>query len=127
MPDPIPAAWLDAFADGWHSVPEGRPGDRRRAGLAAVRPLIDAETREHIARDIDASDIEDLCRISYDAYEHAAAGSGWETNPASRVAWGNVPEANKVAMRAAVAAVATAIGCSIARGDNTGHEQEPVK
>lgn len=61
------------------------------------------------------NDIEYLCRISHDAYEAAAAGSGWETNPASRVAWGDVPEANKVAMRAAVAAVAAEVGEQIAK------------
>jgi hypothetical protein len=38
--DDIKPEWLDAFAEGWHSVPEGEPGDRRRAGLAAVLPLI---------------------------------------------------------------------------------------
>ena len=37
--------WLDVFSEGWHSVPEGEPGDRRRAGLAAVLPLILAADR----------------------------------------------------------------------------------
>jgi hypothetical protein len=45
------------------------------------------------------------CEVMHDAYERAALGAGWETNPASRKPWADVPEANKVTMRAAVAAL----------------------
>lgn len=38
--------WIEAFGVGWHSVPEGEPGDRRRAGLAAVVPLIRADIKQ---------------------------------------------------------------------------------
>lgn len=41
----------------------------------------------------------------HDAYEKAAVGAGWETQQASRKAWAEVPEANKVTMRAAVRAL----------------------
>lgn len=40
----------------------------------------------------------------HDAYEARAAEVGWETQARSRVAWADVPEANKQAMYAAVAA-----------------------
>lgn len=49
--------------------------------------------------------IENCCEVMHDAYEKAAAGAGWETNPASRKPWVDVPEANKVTMRAAVGAL----------------------
>jgi hypothetical protein len=49
--------------------------------------------------------IERLCRISHDAYEAAAKGAGWETQEASRKAWEQVPEPNKVTMRASIKAV----------------------
>lgn len=37
--------WVEAFAEGWHSVPKGKSGARRRAGLAAVVPLIRADLK----------------------------------------------------------------------------------
>lgn len=46
--------------------------------------------------------VEKCCEVLHQEYERAAQGAGWETNPASRVPWADVPEANKVAMRAAV-------------------------
>jgi len=46
--------------------------------------------------------VEECCEVMHDAYEKAAAGAGWETNPASRKPWADVPEPNKVTMRAAV-------------------------
>lgn len=49
--------------------------------------------------------LEAACEIMHDAYERAAAGAGWETNLASRKPWADVPEANKVTMRAAVQAL----------------------
>jgi hypothetical protein len=49
--------------------------------------------------------IEDACKVMHDAYEKAALGAGWETNPASRKPWADVPEANKETMRAAVIAL----------------------
>lgn len=52
-----------------------------------------------------AVDIERACEVMHDAYEKAALGVGWETNPQSRVPWSAVPEANKETMRAAVAAL----------------------
>ena len=54
--------------------------------------------------------IEEACEIMHDAYEKAAAGAGWETNPASRKPWADVPEANKVTMRAAVTALLQHLG-----------------
>jgi hypothetical protein len=54
-------------------------------------------------------DIETACEIMHDAYEKAAVGAGWETNPASRKPWSDVPEANKATMRAAVGALLDAL------------------
>jgi hypothetical protein len=51
------------------------------------------------------STIETAVRAMHDAYETAATANGWETNPASRKPWADVPEANKATMRAALAAV----------------------
>lgn len=52
-----------------------------------------------------AERVEAACEVMHDAYERAAVGAGWETNPASRKPWSNVPEANKATMRAAVGAL----------------------
>lgn len=49
--------------------------------------------------------IEQACEVMHDAYEAAAVGAGWETQQQSRKPWADVPEANKVTMRAAVAAL----------------------
>lgn len=49
--------------------------------------------------------VELACEVMHDAYERAAVGAGWETNPASRKPWSDVPEANKATMRAAVSAL----------------------
>lgn len=49
--------------------------------------------------------IEAACEVMHDAYEKAAVGAGWETNPASRKPWADVPESNKETMRAAVTAL----------------------
>lgn len=57
--------------------------------------------------------LEQLCERMHDAYEQAAVGAGWATNPASRVPWSDVPEANKAAMRAAVTALLEAIAAAV--------------
>lgn len=49
--------------------------------------------------------VEQACEVMHDAYERAAVGAGWETNPKSRKPWADVPEANKATMRAAVQAL----------------------
>lgn len=49
--------------------------------------------------------IEQACEVMHDAYEAAAVGAGWETQERSRKPWADVPEANKVTMRAAVSAL----------------------
>lgn len=53
--------------------------------------------------------VERYCEVMHDAYERAAVGAGWETQQVSRKPWADVPEANKVTMRAAVAALLQAI------------------
>lgn len=53
---------------------------------------------------MDEAKIEIICEVMHIAYEDAARESGWETNPKSRVDWIDVPEANKIPMRAAVVA-----------------------
>lgn len=49
--------------------------------------------------------VERACEVMHDAYEKAADFHGWETNPASRKPWADVPESNKATMRAAVRAL----------------------
>lgn len=49
--------------------------------------------------------IEQACEIMHGAYEGAAVDAGWETQARSRVPWADVPDANKVTMRAAVSAL----------------------
>jgi hypothetical protein len=56
----------------------------------------------------------DLGRIAHEAYEEAAAQSGWETNPASRVPWKDVPVENRAATTAAANAVARAERAAVA-------------
>jgi len=51
------------------------------------------------------NNIDKYCEVMHDAYEKAALGAGWETNPASRKPWSDVPEANKETMRVAVVAL----------------------
>lgn len=53
--------------------------------------------------------LEQWCEVMHDAYERAAIGAGWDTNPASRKPWAEVPEPNKITMRAAVAALLAAL------------------
>lgn len=59
-----------------------------------------------VSDDVNAEFVEAACEVMHDAYEKAAVGAGWETNAQSRQPWALVPEANKVAMRAAVRALA---------------------
>lgn len=74
-------------------------------------------------------DLEDACELMHDAYEKAALGAGWETNPASRKPWTDVPEANKETMRAAVGALLVALGgpyrCCEHCADDVVHDVEP--
>jgi len=49
--------------------------------------------------------IERLAEVCHDAYELAAAGSGWVTQLESRKPWAEVPEENRQATRAGVQAV----------------------
>ena len=53
--------------------------------------------------------VEGLCGVMHDAYEAAASKAGWETQERSRKPWADVPEANKVTMRAAVSAALDAL------------------
>lgn len=69
-----------------------------------------AEIAKARARAEEAALIEAACEVMHCAYEEAAAGAGWETNPASQVPWSDVPEPNKMAMRAAVTALARWLG-----------------
>lgn len=63
-------------------------------------------------------DIDAACEVMHDAYERVAVVEGWETNPASRKPWSEVPEANKATMRAAVAALLAWQEPSRAGGDS---------
>ena len=48
-------------------------------------------------------DLDTCCRVLHESYERAALEAGWETQIETRVEWADVPEANKVTMRQAVA------------------------
>jgi hypothetical protein len=48
--------------------------------------------------------LEAACIAAHNAYEQAAHEAGWITNLQSRKPWADVPEANKIAMRAGIAA-----------------------
>ncbi|WP_285600055.1 hypothetical protein [Kineosporia sp. NBRC 101731] len=58
----------------------------------------------------DAYEIETACIVMHDAYEAAAAESGWEAQEASRKPWEQVPESNKATMRKAVTALMQHLG-----------------
>ena len=47
-----------------------------------------------------ARTIDELCELAHEVYETAASAHGWETQERSRVAWADLPEENKAAMRA---------------------------
>ncbi len=49
--------------------------------------------------------IELMCKLMHESYEEAAIANGWQTQVRSRVAWVDVPEANKKTMRVAVSDV----------------------
>jgi len=48
--------------------------------------------------------LEAACIAAHNAYEQAAHEAGWVTNTQSRKPWADVPEANKIATRAGIAA-----------------------
>jgi len=68
----------------------------------------------------DAALLEVACIAAHDAYEAAAHAAGWATNPQSRKPWAEVPEANKVAMRAG-------IGAALALIDKPAHVNKTPK
>ena len=77
---------------------------------AALVSVAIAEQEALVKRDPTTDDLtERLCEEMHDRYEAAAAGAGWETNPESRKPWADVPEANKVTMRAAIGPIADRI------------------
>jgi hypothetical protein len=69
-----------------------------------MRPFFPNGPERITTRVIDAY-VEECCEVMHDAYEEAARSAGWETQERSRKPWADVPEANKVTMRAAVAAL----------------------
>ena len=48
--------------------------------------------------------LDKVAEAMHDAYEIAAAKSGWRTNPESRKPWPDIPESNKAATRASARA-----------------------
>lgn len=62
-------------------------------------------------------DIERACEVMHDAYESAAVAAGWATQTASRKPWADVPEANKMAMRAAVGALFAHLHRALGQGE----------
>ncbi len=74
--------------------------------VLAVARLVDPEgTQATLAKALRDPRIEAACKVMHHAYESAAVGAGWATQKASRKPWADVPEPNKVTMRAAVSAL----------------------
>lgn len=67
--------------------------------------VTNAELGDAIAEQLTDALVEQACEVMHDAYEQAAVGAGWDTNPASRRPWADVPPANQATMRAAVRAL----------------------
>ena len=63
--------------------------------------------------------VEACCEVMHYAYEKAAIGAGWETQIASRKMWEDVPEANKITMRAAVQELLVFINATEENGDTS--------
>lgn len=56
-----------------------------------------------------AKTIDELCEIAHDTFEIAAEANGWKTRKSTRVAWDELPEENKAAMRAMMTTVSDVI------------------
>lgn len=54
--------------------------------------------------------VEEACEFLHDTYEEAARSAGWVTQEKSRVPWDDLPIANKVTMRVAVANLMRELG-----------------
>lgn len=73
----VPERWVQMFGEGWHSVPEGQPGDRRRAGLA----LVLADLRRGIAMDRECWTHPDAKRALDDILDLIDGRSGGNAEP----------------------------------------------
>lgn len=129
----------------WHSTLEAAKAaaqaDYESRILSALEPAVQPDAAEQAIRDAmtvgmgvvriapedffktaetrpDAAILEAACIAAHNAYEAAAHEAGWITNTQSRKPWVEVPEANKIAMRAG-------IGAAIALIDNPGEEVMP--
>lgn len=111
-----PRRWLENICDeydqpgrGWWLPTVG--GNRANAGTTIPNMIIQAtpnRAQPGLAVAGGQPEVERLCEVMHDAYEQAAAGAGWETQQASRKPWADVPEPNRVTMRAAVRALLAA-------------------
>jgi len=84
-------------------------------GQQRVHVLTDKELAardERVREERTLPTVEHACELMHDAYEAAAVTTGWETQERSRKPWSEVPEANKVTMRAAVSAVLALMAAS---------------
>ena len=91
-------------ADGPTGPPAGRQG--------GTQPASDP------SQDLQAARVEAACELMHDAYEAAAVSAGWETQQSSRKPWADVPEANKITMRAAVGALLVHLAAATDRADD---------
>lgn len=103
---------LDADGSGYGTRLAGPKFSGARSELLRSTELDDRARRDiRLAlnrvdgRLITSERVDQACEVMHDAYEKAAVGAGWETNPESRKPWTDVPEANKATMRAAVRAL----------------------
>lgn len=83
----------------WGDAEAAAHADYEARILSALEPAVQP----------DAALLEAACVAAHNAYEAAAHEAGWTTNTQSRKPWAEVPEANKVAMRAGIGAALTLI------------------
>jgi hypothetical protein len=88
--------------DGWFYDPQAdKLTDTRMQDTIRALP---ADTVQAQIDEVQPDLLEEACIAAHNAYEQAAHEAGWITNLQSRKPWADVPEANKIAMRAGIAA-----------------------
>jgi hypothetical protein len=101
--------WVDTdgqfYVQNSQSLEQALTSERIASGSGLPAMLFSNREFIHRVTHPDEQMVEQACEVMHDAYEQAALGAGWETNPASRKPWADVPEANKATMRAAVIAL----------------------
>lgn len=97
LADEIEGVISDLESSGW-----ARSGQCINTLKSVARAIASTPT---VAVPVSEERVEAACEVMHDAYELAAVVAGWETQQRSRKPWAEVPDANKVTMRAAVGAL----------------------